>query len=95
MFMTTDQLKKDEVELEGAYFVGNLIGAGECRGAWVFADTAPNRGKWVPTYLNFDAVACIRYEYVVMLNGETFYLHPKSMEYVRVHSGYFMLRKDV
>lgn len=91
MFMTTDEIGRDEYDEKGAYFVGNCIGD-NCRDAWVFADTTFNRGRWVPTYINFDNVAYIRRDMVELVNGESFYLHPKSLEYLRMHTGYSLLK---
>lgn len=86
MLMTTNELRLEEYDMKGAYFVGNDDAA------WVFADTTYNRGRWVPTYINFGNVAYVRNDMVEMVNGETFYLHPKSLEYVRMHTGYSMLK---
>ena len=91
MFTTTDQIGKDVVHDDGAYFVTAGLSA---FGMWVFADTVPNRGRWKKTFINVDHIAYVRYDLVELDNGGSFYLHPKSLEYFRMHTAYDMMKDE-
>lgn len=92
MFTTTDQIQigKYSVKEDSAYFVTTT--GFSSFGIWVFADTVPNRGRWKETFINVDHIAYVRYDLVELDNGESFYLHPKSLEYLRMHTGYSLLK---